>query len=64
MKRFVAVAKQKLYAKIEAIRMLPFYFLNINRFCPLGCYRPIKNISLHAKFSQKSLILGKKVNLN
>jgi len=33
-------------------------------FCPLGCYRPIKNINLHAKFSQKSLILIKKVTRN
>jgi len=33
-------------------------------FCPLGCYRSIKNINLHAKFSQKSLILRKKVNLH
>jgi len=32
-------------------------------FCPVGCYRPIKYINLHAKFSQKSLILSKKVNL-
>jgi len=32
-------------------------------FCPLGCYRPIKNINLYAKFSIKSLILRKKVTL-
>jgi len=33
-------------------------------FCPLGCYQPIKNINLYAKFSQKSLILSKKVPRN
>jgi len=26
-------------------------------FCPLGCYRPIKNINFNAKFSQKFLFL-------
>jgi len=33
-------------------------------FFPLGCYRPIKNIILYANFSQKPLILSKKVTRN
>jgi len=34
-------------------------------FCPLGGYRPIKNINLYyEKFSQKSLILSKMVTRN
>jgi len=33
-------------------------------FCPLGCYRPIKNFNLYAKFYHESLIFSKKVTLN
>jgi len=41
-----------------------FAYANLPDFCPLGCYKPIKNINLYAKFSHKSLILSKKVTLN
>jgi len=37
------------------------YSLKLTDFCPLGCHRPIKNINLHAKFSQKPLILSKNI---
>jgi len=27
---------------------------SLTDFCPLGCYRPIKNVNRYAKFSQKN----------